>query len=122
MSGPPGRPPADGEGDDVARTLLAAVGERPDDEAAHEAFLEYCARTGQVVFAARAYRDRLARHRPDWQVALAAGRLERPSPPSYRVSTALTATLVILVLLLAAMPYCLRGKTVRTPDPAGQTR
>ncbi|MBI5478595.1 MAG: hypothetical protein HY906_07070 [Deltaproteobacteria bacterium] len=57
-------------GDDEARGLFAEAESAWDDPARHDAFIQHCGRAGQLPYAARCYRDRLARD-PDDAVARA---------------------------------------------------
>jgi hypothetical protein len=61
-------------GDDTARQLFAFAEEAWGEPARHDAVVEYCTRAGQLPFAARAYRERLARDPDD---AVATARLQR---------------------------------------------
>ena len=56
--------------DDEARRLFAEAEAAWSDPARHDAFIEHCGRVGQLPYAARCYRDRLARD-PDDAVARA---------------------------------------------------
>jgi len=49
------------EGDDEARRLFALAEAAWGEEARHEALVAYCARAGLLPYAARCYRERLAR-------------------------------------------------------------
>ena len=57
-------------GDDEARRLFAEAEAAWADPERHDAFIGYCGRAGQLPYAARCYRDRLARD-PDDAVARA---------------------------------------------------
>jgi hypothetical protein len=57
-------------GEDESRRRFAAAEAAWSDLSQHEAFIEHCSRTGQLPYAARCYRDRLARD-PDDAVARA---------------------------------------------------
>ena len=52
-------------GDDEARRLFAHAEEAWSDVARHKTLVEYCSRVGQLPFAARCYRERLARDPAD---------------------------------------------------------
>lgn len=118
------------EADEIARTLLESVQQRPDDEAAHLAFLEYCATSNQIPFAARKYRDSM-RKQPKWDAVVAAANLDRSSGGTpYRTSIALLVTFLVLVALLATIPMCLRSnvggvsptQSNSTSDPGSRGR
>lgn len=125
---PAALPPIDA--DEIARTLLESVQQRPDDEAAHLAFLEYCATSNQIPFAARNYRESM-RKQPKWDAVVAVANLDRSSSGTpYRTSIALLVTFFVLVALLATIPMCLRSngggvspsKRNSTSDPDSRGR
>jgi hypothetical protein len=103
-------------GDDEAQRHFALVEAAWGDRTRHEAFIEHCARTGQLPYAARCYRDRLARD-PDDSVARAQQArvvavaeltcLTQPreladSPVPYR-GVLIGAVLVLFVILLGVL-------------------
>jgi hypothetical protein len=102
-------------GDETAHGLFAAAAAAWGEEARHEAFVAYCARAGCLPFAARCYRERLARDPADAVARagqervvtvaeltyLAPARASRDEPLKHR--TALIA--VVLLVFAGIMVY-----------------